>query len=459
MRPMSCLRPVCGVAALVSSLLCMRTARAGEGDLPMLGNEAAISGGAVVAAGRSAAMAWSNPAGLGANQHAHFEASGQLFMVRLRRIPAGLTTELPDATRSNTMNSRELFVVPSATVIARRLGRRTNAALALFVPSFDEIDLDVRSQGVTPMTRYAQQLKVVRHQRRYHVGPAFGWEVVPELRLGFGAFFIYDKNVQNVSTWARASTLPVPVETERFVQTDLHESVRSWGAELVVGLQWQPLEYLHLGLAFRSPRVWFGHDTDRSAVTTMGGKNPTQGAFADLRAVPELDTSAGRADDPMQITGAIAYAWKRGWVSFEGELRAPRGGNVDDGRKLVVNARLGVRARVGRRLVLGGGLYTDRSALVVADDFLDFDVDSYGATFGGELRRVVRLARTESARRIVFTTAVAVRYGLSIGRAGRMHIDLSDLSAFDREVLVTTGDPVGVRMHDLALHVGSGLQF
>ncbi|HET6583017.1 MAG TPA: hypothetical protein VFG69_06215 [Nannocystaceae bacterium] len=461
---MSCPRPrarrVRGAAALALPLLvAARSAHAGEGDVPFLGNEAAISGGAVVAAGRSAAMAWSNPAGLGANEHGHLEASGQLFMLRLRRIPAGLSTELPDATRSTPMRSRELFVVPSATVIARRLGRRTNAAIALFVPSFDEIDIDVHSQGTTPATRYAQQIKVVKHQRRYHFGPAFGWEVVPDLRLGFAAFVIYDKNVQNVSTWARASTLEIPPTTERFVQNDLQESVRTWGAELVVGLQWQPLDYLHLGLAFRSPRVWFASDTDRGAVTSVGGHNPTQGGFADQRAVPELDTSAGRADDPLQITGAIAYAWARGWVSFEGELRAPRGGSVDEGRKLVLNARLGVRARVGKRLVLGGGLYTDRSALVVADDFLDFDVDSYGATFGGELRRTLRLGKNEQSRRIVFTTAVAVRYGISIGRAGRMLVDLSELGAFEREALVTTGDPVDVRMHDLALHVGSGLQF
>jgi hypothetical protein len=449
-----------GLVAFALAVLARgRAVHAGEGDVPVLGNEAAISGGAVVAAGRSAAMAWANPAGLGANDRARLEASGQVFALRLRRIPGGLRTDLPDGSRSSAMRSREVAVVPSASVLARRLGRYTSAAIALFVPRFDDLDLAVRGEGTTPSVRYGQQIKVVKHARRYHVGPAFGWEIVPELRIGVGAFVVYDKVVQSTSAWARASTLEIPAETQRFVQADLQESARSWGAEVVLGLQWQPVEYLHLGLVFRSPRAWFLQRIDRSAVTTTGGENPEQGGFAELRAVPELGTSAGRPDDPLQVAAGIAYEWSGGWVSLEGDVRPARRGNGDDGRKMVLNARVGVRAHVGKRFVLGGGLYTDRSPLVVADDFLDFDVDTYGATFGGEMRRAVRLSRREHARRIVFTTAVAVRYGLSVGRAGRLRIDLEDLRETEREVLVTAGDPVPVVMHDLALHLGTGLEF
>lgn len=447
------------VVALALGWAAAGTARAGDGDVPVIGNEAAISGGAVVAAGRSAAMAWANPAGLGANDRARLEASGQVFAMRLRRIPGGLRTDLPDGSRSSAMNSVEFAVVPSASVLARRLGRYTSAALALFVPRFDELDFDVRDSGTTPRVRFGHQVKTVRHSRRYHVGPAFGWEILPELRIGLAGFVVYDKSVQSTNAWARASTLEIPAETQRYVQASLHESVRSWGAELVLGVQWQPTDYLHLGLVFRSPRAWFVQRIDRSAVTTMGGENPEDGGFAELEAVPELGTAAGRPNDPMQLVGGIAYAWSRGWVSLEGDLRPARKGDQNDGRRMVMNARVGVRARVGDRFVLGGGMYTDRSALVVADDFLDFDVDTYGATFGGEMRRPVRLSRREKARRLVFTTAVAVRYGLSVGRAGRLRIDLSDLREQQREVLVTTGDPVRVVVHDLALHLGTGLEF
>jgi len=452
------------VVGLVAFALAMiahaRTAVAGDGDVPVLGNEAAISGGAVIAARRSAAMAWANPAGLGANDRARLEASGQVFALRLRRLRGGLRTDLPDGSRSSTIRSYEIAVVPSASVLARRFGRYTSAALALFVPRFDDVDFNVRASGLSPSVRYAQQVKVVAHARRYHVGPAFGWEIVPELRLGIAAFVVYDKTVQSTSAWARASTLEIPAQTQRFVQADLQESTRSWGAEVVLGVQWQPVEYLHLGLTLRSPRAWFVRRVDRSAVTTMGGENPEQGGFAELRTAPDLGSAAGgRPDDPMQIAAGIAYAWSRGWVALEGELRPARSGDDNDGRRMVLNARAGVRAEVGKRFVVGGGVYTDHSALVVADDFLDFDVDTYGATLGGEMRRAVRLSRRERARQLVFVTAVAVRYGLSVGRAGRLRIDLGDLRAAEREVLVTTGDPVPAVSHDLALHLGTGLEF
>jgi hypothetical protein len=452
------------IAALVVGLFAYAsTARAGD-DVPTIGNEAAISGGAVVAAGRSAAMAWFNPAGLGANQRTRLEASAQMFALQLRKIPGGLRTDLPGDSRSSAIVTREVMVVPSATVFARRIGKNVSAALALFVPSYDELDLDVRGDGFTGTVRYAHQIKVTRHQRRYHVGPAFGWEITPEVRIGVSGFIVYEREVQTTSAWARASSSEFPPATERFVHADLHESARSWGTEFVFGVQWQPVEYLHLGLAVRTPRAWFLQRIDRSAVVTEGGHNPEQGGFADLSAQPELDTAAGRPDDPMSITAAVAYSWtsrgrEGGWASLEGELRPPRYSEDGDSRRMVLNIRAGARARVGRRFLLGGGFYVSRSALALADDFLEYDVDTYGFTFGGEYRRPVRLGKREAARRLVFITAVAARYGLSLGRVGRVRIDLTDLEASDREVLVTTGDPVETVTHDLALHVGTGLEF
>ncbi len=446
------------IASLVATLALASTAHAGD-DVPTIGNEAAISGGAVVAAGRSAAMAWANPAGLGANQNTRLEASAQMLALQLRKIPGGLRTDLPGDSRSSAIVTRELMVVPSATVFARRIARNVSAALALFVPSYDELELDVRGDGFTGTIRYAHQIKVTRHQRRYHVGPAFGWEITPEVRVGVSGFVVYEREVQSTSAWARAGTSEFPPRTERFVHADLHESARSWGTEFVFGVQWQPVDYLHLGLAVRTPRAWVYQRIDRSAVVTEGGHNPQDGGFSELSAQPELDTAAGRPDDPMSITAALAYSWTRGWASIEGELRPPRYSPDGDGRRMVLNLRTGVRAEVSRRFLLGGGFYMSRSALSVADDFLEYDVDTYGFTFGGEYRRPVRLSRREAARRLVFVTAVAARYGLSLGKVGRVRIDLADLAASDNAVLVTTGDPVETVTHDLALHVGTGLEF
>lgn len=432
-------------------------ARADGRTLPTLGNEAAIMGGAVVAAGRGGSMAWYNPAGLGANKRGKVEASAQLFMIRLRRLQGGLVTELPDGSHSDAIRSRELLVLPSSTVWVLRVAPRTSLALSLFVPSFDEIDIDTFSQRRVAPIQFAQQIKVLYEQRRYDVGPSIGFEPFPTLRVGFGAFVVYDKTVQSSRAWAWGNSDAEGVE--RFVQTEVSESVRSWGAELVAGLQWQPTDYLHLGLAVRSPRLWFVQRRTHSAVAASGGRNPARGEYGELSFVPTLQSGLARKNDPTTVTAGLAWEWRSGTVAFEADASPARRGGNNEALRASWAARLGARGRVTKRFTLGGGVYTQRSSLVVADDFLDFDLDTYGVAFGGELRRPVRLGKRERANRLIFTTVVGLRYAMSLGRAGRMRIDLADLADESREVLITTGSPVKTRVQDLALQLGTGLEF
>jgi hypothetical protein len=449
--------PTLAWVAVLAIALAPPLARAGGNNLPTLGNEAAISGGAVVAAGRGGSMAWYNPAGLGANRHGRIEASAQLFMVRLRRLDGGLVTDLPDGSHSASIKSRELLVLPSSTVWILRVAPRASLALSLFVPSFDEVDIDTFAQRRNAPIQYAQQIKVLYQQRRYDVGPSFGIELLPSLRIGFGAYVVYDKTVESSRAWAWGNA--EAQKTERFLQTDLYESVRSWGAELVAGLQWQPTDYLHLGFAVRSPRLWFAQKSTRSTVAASGGRTPTEGEYSDLSFVPTLRSGLTRPNDPITATAGLAYQWRTGSVALEADVSPGRRGGDDDGARATWGARLGARGRVARNVSLGGGVYHQRSPLVVANDFLDFDVDTWGFTLGGELRRPVTLGKRERAHRLVFTTVVGVRYALQIGHAGRMRIDLHDLSDQHGDVLIPSGAPVPARLHDFALQLGSGLEF
>ena len=449
--------PSLAFVALLAIALVPSSARAGGNNLPTLGNEAAIMGGAVVAAGRGGSMAWYNPAGLGANRHGRIEASAQLFMIRLRRLSGGLVTDLPDGSHSASIKSRELLVLPSSTVWILRVAPRASVALSLFVPNFDEIDIDTFAQRRNAPIQYAQQIKVLYQQRRYDVGPSFGFEPIPTLRIGVGAYVVYDKTVESSRAWAWGND--ESQKTERFVQTDLYESVRSWGAEFVAGLQWQPTDYLHLGVTVRSPRLWFAQKSTRSAVAASGGHTPQGGEYSDLSFEPTLRSGLTRPNDPTTVTAGLAYQWRSGTVAFEADVSPGRRGGDDDGARATWGARLGARGKIARNLSLGGGVYHQRSALVVAKDFLDFDVDTWGFTLGGELRRPVTLGKHERAHRLVFTTVVGLRYALQVGRAGRMRIDLADLSDQHGEVLVTTGGPASARLHDLALQLGSGLEF
>ena len=211
-----------------------RGAWAGEGEVPTLGNEAALSAGAVVATGRGVGMAWYNPAGLGANRRARIETSSQAFVLRLHRVDGGVATGLPDGERADDIRSREIVIIPGATVWAFRVADHVSLALALFVPSFDEIDMDARSQAASPEVAHGQQIRVQHSQRRYEAGPSVGWEITPEVRIGASAFVVYDRVARSSRAWAWG--LDLNSENERFVQTDVSESVRSWGTELVAGV-------------------------------------------------------------------------------------------------------------------------------------------------------------------------------------------------------------------------------
>lgn len=436
--------------------LCARTAAAGEGA--PLGNDAALAGGAMVAAGRGGSMAWYNPAGLGANRRGRLEATAQLFTLRLRRIDDGLATALGGGALRSTIRGRELQVVPNSTSYVLQVSPSVSVALALFVPDNDEIDVDEFEEGKRGAIQYAQQVKVSYTRRRYDVGPSFGWEITPDVRIGMGAYLVYEKVAYSSRVWALGHD--EARGNEKFVQNEASQDVRSWGGELVAGVQWQPTRYLHLGLAIRSPRLWFSRRSIRSSVQASGGRDPDSGSYGELTYVPRLDTGLVRTNEPLRGTAGIAYEWTRGTVSVEADVSAARRRTRDaDDLRATWALRAGVRARVARQFWLGGGLFTARSALVAADDFLDFDLDSYGGSIAGALVRPVRLGRRERANRIVFNTTVAVRYSYSIGHAGSLHVDLSDLASRDVDVAVTSGLPVRAQLHDLALHLGSGIAF
>lgn len=444
------------IAALVCAALLPSTVLASDRDPPTLGNEAAMSAGAVVAAGRGVGMAWYNPAGLGANQRARIETSSQAFVLRLHRVDQGIVTALPDGSRARDIKSREIVIIPSATVWAFRVARSVNLAISLFVPSFDEIDMDAYRQGTSSSVTYGQQIRVQHSQRRYQAGPSIGWEITPEVRVGASAFVVYDRVARSSRAWAWG--LDHRDQSERFVQTDVSESIRSWGAEVVAGVQWTPTPRLELGLAIRSGQLWIAQSALRTAVATHGGTSVDGSGSGDIDFVA-LGSGVVRPHDPMALDAGIAVRVARGWIAADGAVAPARPGGDDDGRRARWGLRVGTRMPVGRQLTLGGGVYTSRSAVVVADDFLDFDLDTYGATFGGELRRAVRLGRGERARDLVFTPTAAVRYSLSIGRAGRMRVDLTDLDGAAGDVLITTGAQVTARVHDLALHLGTGVEF
>ena len=153
----------------------------------------------------------------------------------------------------------------------------------------------------------------------------------------------------------------------------------------------------------------------------------------------------------------MAYRLGRGWVAGEFDVQpALHRPEVDVDRKAVANARVGIFQPVLSSVALGAGLFTDRSPDVVRWSLLGGGGDFYGGTVGVEISNEHRLAPTEPADSLLFSTVFALRYAFSSGSFGR--------AVGDSEGVNPVGAPFqsarGVlRVHEVAIYVGSGLHF
>lgn len=450
-----CARALVGAFAFVAIALGVASARASEGQ-PLLGNEAAISAGAVVASGKTVGMAWYNPAGLAQVRRGRVEMSTEAFAYRVLTVDRGMSTSVPDRTAGMTLRSRELVVVPGASVWAFRVAKRTTAAISVFVPRFDAYDIAAFDRDRHRRIELAQQLGVQHGERRYQVGPSIAWEVTPKLRIGASAFVVYDRIARStrVAAWAFDTELG----HERFVTNEVSESIRSWGGEAVAGVQWAPVRNASLGLAVRSGPIWLTQRTTTSGIGSQGGTDAAGNTRGDLDFIA-LDAGVVRPRDPIQVDAGVGYRVGRTTFEIDGVFGPRRRGNVDDARRPTLAIRAGTTMRVGKEIVLGGGVHATRGTTVIADDFLDFAATSWGLAVGGQWRHALILGSRERAPTLVFTPTFALHYTQSRGTAGRLRVDLTRIDQIDRDVEVIAGAPGAMRRHHLGLHIGSGLEF
>lgn len=431
------------------------TARAGD-EQPLLGNEAAMSAGAVVASGSGVGMAWYNPAGLASIRRARVEMSTEAFALRILTVDRGLSTSLPDRVAGRDLSSREVVVVPGASVWAFRITPKATAAISVFVPSFDAIDIAAFDRERNRKVELAQQLGVQHGERRYQVGPSVAWELMPTLRIGISGFVVYDRIAR--STRLAAWAFEEEFGTERFVTNEVSESIRSWGGEVVAGMQWSPTGRTSLGFAVRSGPLWLTQRRTTSGIGSQGGTDGAGASRGDLDFIA-LDTGVVRPRDPIQLDAGVAFRLARATFEIDGVFGPPRPGDIDEARRARLALRAGANVRIGPRLVLAGGVHASRSTTIVADDFLDFEANTWGLALGGQWRRAVHLGEGEHAATLVFTPTFALHYTQSIGTAGRLRVDLTRVDQIDRDVEVIAGAPGAMRRHHLGLHIGSGLEF
>lgn len=106
------------MSALALLVLAQAPLRAGNQNSFLLGNLAALCGGAVAVVGDDGASLWYNPAGLVAVDRDALDLSGSAYMLRLRDYPGILRGDMPDrpieADPLLDLGETGIFIVPSA---------------------------------------------------------------------------------------------------------------------------------------------------------------------------------------------------------------------------------------------------------------------------------------------------------------------------------------------------------
>lgn len=449
------------VAIGLASGLAPRVARADNTEPFFYSDDAAMTGGAVVAVTRDAGAIWYNPAGLGGVKRGQIDLSGSAFGVRIRNVPNALGTNLPGGRQSVSLDSADIFSAPHAIGLVRHLSDEVAMGFGLFITARDirtaQSQVDVSGPALTDPTvtgRYRQRLDLSIDETRYHVGPAIGWQISPGLRIGASLFATYGK--QNGFTQyalaAEADTPAGPSRQAALAQVRLAFSY--FGVQPQAGIQWEPTSDGSLGLLVRAPELLLSSSADGASLQTSGAIVPGQPGEAQfLLEKPAVSFPAFTMVAPARFIAAAARRVSpRTWMSAELDVQAPfRNSGIE--QSTVINARAGGRFAISDKLSAGVGIFSDRAPEPrLGSNFTDERVDHYGIATGLELRTPLSLTENPAADALVLSTTVAVKYAIGFGSVRAEEIDV-----------VSTG-PVPVREVDVVYHtivpyIGSGILF
>jgi hypothetical protein len=439
-------------------VLAAGSARAGNADSQLIGNQGALSGNAVTAVVSDAGAAWHNPAGLAFLERSSLNMSATAIGFRSYILRDSLEVALPDGIRTYDLRHTEMVASPSAIVVVRKLSPDVTFAVGLFLkaqgapqPVWSQVDIP-RVIGSVPSGgsyTYAQRYTVQQKGSAYHLGPAVGYRVSPTLNVGASLFLVYEQSRAFSELFSDLSS-DQPTGPRTALVSQRSSSSSTFSTQGVIGVQWKPDPEWQIGVVLRSPILLLlysfhsdsldSYTVDGSLAPVETAKDATSGLLFSSRAPPRLHFGVARF-----------FSW--GWVSLEGNVSPPKAAtDLLQGQRTVWNARLGARWNLSETTSVGAGIFTDLTPGRTVDRFAEGRIDYYGASAGVELRRPFALRDGGEDGKVVVATTLALRYGLGAGSASRLVLDTVANALVD--------SPSGrARVNELELYIGSGLSF
>jgi hypothetical protein len=418
--------------------------RAGNGDTFYLGNDAAMLGGAAVAAGRGAGATWYNPARLAVDDDESAEVSASAYVVRFGgaadiAAPPGFV-----ATRQR-LSSLDIGAVPTALAIRREvLGFAVGAGV--FVPARTISYPRTLLKQQRPDGSEASEVAVDGNEREseYYAGLALARDLGRRLRLGGALYGYYSSSVETSVVGLRRP------DSGAFLVSGGTVDAQRVGCQGVVGFTWEVHSGIEVAFVLRSPVLQVGSVIQTTQLLATGSAN----AGGSTLVFEERPLGV----DPLLIAplraefGTAFAVTPRTTAAADVRLRGPLNRAVDRGSEAVVNLRAGLRHELRGEWLIGGGVFTDRSPARARDTgatTLDFYGATAGITFGNPYR--VTSENDPRPRTLAFSTTIAFSYSLGLGEVTNVAI-VPRRQQFD--VAPLRHDATA---HELMLHIGSTL--
>lgn len=442
--------------ALVVCLVCLlallsERARAGNDDSILLGNDAALTGGAVTAWVNDGSSLWYNPAGLSLARKDSVDVGASAFALRKYKIPKLLSAD--DGSRADA-SFTEFLSIPSALTFVRRFGERFTGGLGLFTSQQGDFTLRTALSPSVPQNELATRFNTLFTSEGaiYHLGLGLGYRVLDRLHVGVSLFGDYGTFVESTrQSWyldVAGTVLAHGVDASL-----VEESVLGFHAAL--GLLYQVTDELSVGLSLQTPGFYFHRSTHTTSIssTAVDGRLAEDGVSA--LAAESLDERESKLAlgqyAPVRVRLGVALRALGGTFSLEGDLQSKvKDRDVGVDRQLSWNLRAGGRVPWGERFVVGAGFFTDRDGDRASAPAKP--IHFYGGTLGGEYISVRGAnGSNDAGSGLTFTSTLALRYALGSGRLPGTHLRVETFES----------EPVGraITVHELTLHIGSGLYF